>query len=220
MGYRGKVREREEARRLRAQGMTLLDIARHLGVAKSSVSVWVRDVAFTPRPRRNRNYGSRNRPPNKLQRRKQAEIARMNADGVIRIDTLSDHAFLAAGAALYAGEGSKRDGEVRFANTDASQVQFFLAWLRRFFVIDESKLRVRVYLHEGLDLEAAESFWSGVTGIPRSHFRAPYRAEADPTIRTTKHEMGCVYVGMASTRVHRAIMGLVRALLSSGAIPG
>ena len=46
MGYRGKLREREEARRLRAEGYTLLDIARQLGVSKSSVSVWVRDVEF------------------------------------------------------------------------------------------------------------------------------------------------------------------------------
>ncbi|MGZ6927725.1 MAG: hypothetical protein ACXVJF_13480 [Acidimicrobiia bacterium] len=37
-------------------------------------------------------------------------------------------------------------------------VRFFCAWLRRYFEIDESRLRVRVYLHEGLDLEAAHSF--------------------------------------------------------------
>jgi DNA-binding CsgD family transcriptional regulator len=48
MGYRGKLRERGEARRLRAQGHTLLEIARQLRVSKSSVSVWVRDVEFEP----------------------------------------------------------------------------------------------------------------------------------------------------------------------------
>ena len=46
---------------------------------------------------------------------------------------------------------------MNFANTDATMVAFFCAWLRRFFTIDESRLRVRVYLHEGLDLDAAES---------------------------------------------------------------
>jgi transcriptional regulator with XRE-family HTH domain len=51
VGYRGKVVEQERARELRALGWTLLDIARELGVAKSSVSLWVRDVAFEPRPR-------------------------------------------------------------------------------------------------------------------------------------------------------------------------
>jgi hypothetical protein len=40
---------RDEARRLREQGWSLRQIARHLGVALSSASVWTRDVAL-PRP--------------------------------------------------------------------------------------------------------------------------------------------------------------------------
>ena len=48
MGYRGKVEEQEKARVLRAQNRTLADIAQTLGVSKSSVSLWVRDVPFTP----------------------------------------------------------------------------------------------------------------------------------------------------------------------------
>lgn len=33
-------------------------------------------------------------------------------------------------------------------------------WLRRFFEIDESRLRVQLYLHQGLDLAEAVTFWS------------------------------------------------------------
>ena len=39
MGYRGKVRQQERARELRAQAWTLLEIANELGVSKSSVSL-------------------------------------------------------------------------------------------------------------------------------------------------------------------------------------
>ena len=66
MGYRGKVVERERARELRAESWALLDIAQELGVSKSSVSLWVRDVEFEPRPRRRT---ARRREPNALQRR-------------------------------------------------------------------------------------------------------------------------------------------------------
>ena len=99
-------------------------------------------------------------------------------------------------------------------------VRFFCSWLRRFFVVDEQRLRVRVYLHEGLDLDAAEAFWAQATRVPREQFRAPYRAKANPSIRLTKHENGCVYVGDSCSHTHREIMGLIRALLTSGAIPG
>ena len=75
---------------------------------------------------------------------------------------------------------------------------------------------MRVYLHEGLDLDAAQLHWSQVTGVPLSQFRTGYRAAADPTIRTAKHPYGCAYITYCCTRTHRAIMGLTDALLSSG----
>jgi hypothetical protein len=99
-------------------------------------------------------------------------------------------------------------------------IRFFCAWFRHFFEIDEARLRGRVYLHEGLDLEAATTHWSKVTGIPTDQFRKPYRAIADPTIRRNKHEFGCAYVDYSCSYTHRQVMGLVRALLSSDAIPG
>jgi len=215
VGYRGKVAEQEKARELRAQGRTLLDIARELGVCKSSVSLWVRDIPV--------DIGRRPsvaRRPHAQHTAKLIEIAECDRHGDEDIGVLSGEAFLAAGAALYAGVGGKRDGNVVFANTDPAMMAFFAAWLRRYFDIDESRLRVRVYLHDGLDLAAAETHWSSVTGVPRSQFRAPYRAKADPSLRRNKHEYGCAYLVYSCSHTHRKIMGLVRALLSSKAIPG
>ena len=215
MGYRGKLEEQDKARRLRAEGRTLADIASILSVSKSSVSLWVRDIPIEivrRAPVRHR--------PHPQHEAKLAQIATCDEQGIIRLSALSDPAFLAAGAALYAGEGSKGDGKVLFANTDPGMVRFFCLWLRRFFTIDESRLRARVYLHEGLSIEDAEQFWSDLICIPLTQFRAPYRATPDPSIRRTKHVHGCMYVYYCCSRTHREIMGLVRALLSSNAIPG
>ena len=77
MGYRGKVRERDEARRLRAQSKTLQQIADELKVSKSSVSLWVRDVPFTPSKRR---YGAHRRP-HPAQVRKLREIKECDEAG-------------------------------------------------------------------------------------------------------------------------------------------
>jgi hypothetical protein len=215
VGYRGKVEQQDKARVLRAEGRTLQEIADILGVSKSSVSLWCRDIEIEVR---RRVVGPRR--PHRQHLAKLAEIEECDALAVDRLGVLSDDAFLAAGVALYAGEGTKGDGSLVFANTDPAMVAFFCSWLRRFFDLDESRLRVRVYLHQGLDIEAAESFWSTVTGIPHAQFHSPYRAKADPTIRRNKHEHGCVYVRYYHSRTHREVMGLVRALLASGAIPG
>ena len=216
MGYRGKTEEQERARDLRAEAWTLQEIASELNVARSSVSLWVRDVEFEAKPR-NRSV-SRN--PSSLHLAKLAEIEEMNAWGAAQIGRLSDDAFLVAGTALYAGEGGKTQGAVSFANCDPDMIRVFCCWLRTFFVVDESRLRVRLYLHQGLDLDAAIAHWAGVTGIPASQFGKPYRAVPDPSIRRNKHEFGLARVDYCCSRTHRGVMGLVRALLSSEFLPG
>jgi hypothetical protein len=217
MGYRGKLAERQQARQLRRAGLPLAEIAARLGVSKSSVSLWVRDVAFEPLPRVTRG---RRREPNALQRRRQAEVERLLEEGRTRIGRLSEREFLVAGVALYAGEGSKRDGSVIFANSDPRMVVFFCSWLRHFFPIDESRLRVRLYLHQGLGMAGAGAFWSELTGIAASQFSKPYRAVPDPSIRHAKHVHGCVGVRYSCSATHRSIMGLVGALLGDAVIPG
>lgn len=159
MGYRGKLAEQERARELRARAWTLQEIATELGVAKSSVSLWARDVDFDPSARTNRNYGARRRRPHAQRDRKLAEIARLDSEGRERIGQLSRRDAFVAGVALYAGEGAKTDGCVSMANTDAGLLSFFCTWLREFFVVDEHRRRARIYLHEGLALAASTSYW-------------------------------------------------------------
>ncbi len=157
---------------------------------------------------------ARSSKPNKLRRAKLAQIEALRVEADVRLKELLDKEFLIAGLALYAAEGNKRDGEVAFANTNPQMIAFFCTWLRRFFDIDETRLRLRLYLHEGLDIDEANEFWSKLTRIPVTSFRKPYRAVADSTIRKTKHPLGCATVRYARSRTHREIMAMVDALLS------
>lgn len=217
MGYGGKVEERQRARELRAQAWTLADIASELGVAKSSVSLWVRDVAFEPRPR---NRGHPGHSPHPAHLAKLAEIERCRNEARATIGELSDREFLMFGLALYAGEGAKRDGELRLANTDARLIAVYAAWLRKFFRIDESRLRVKLYLHDDLDLETAIGFWSAVTGVPASQFRQPYRARADPSTRTRKHVHGCATLIYNCSLTHRRVIAMIGQITSTIVDPG
>jgi transcriptional regulator with XRE-family HTH domain len=226
MGYRGKVAAQSRARELRAQGWTYKEIVEELGVSRSSVSLWVRDVdldeeVHAARARANYLTGNADRSSNKLARARRAEIERLLDEGKVRIGRMTEQEFLVAGTALYAGEGAKTDGVVKFANSDPRMIAFFCAWLRHFFEPDERRLRLRLYLHQGLDLEVANAFWAALTSIPTSQFGKPYRAVPDPSIRRTKHVMGCATVCYSCATTHRRIMGLVGALLScQDAIPG
>ena len=156
----------------------------------------------------------RSRSPSKLHLEKLAQIEVLRAEAETRLSSISNREFLVAGVALYAAEGSKTDGDIVFANTDPRMILFFCCWLRRFFDVDESRLRLRLYLHQGQDIQRADEFWAELTGIPRTSFTKPYRAVADPSIRNSKHPLGCPAVRYSCSKTHREIMALIDALLS------
>lgn len=217
MGYGGKFVERERARELRAQSWTLQRIADELGVAKGSVSVWVRDVEFTPKPRNRGHSGQR---PHPLHLKKLAEIERCRVEAEAAYRALSGRERDLFVLGLYAGEGSKTGNHVSMANTNPSFLCSFVTWLREEFGVDESRLRARLYLHEGLDLGAAMDFWSEVLGIPISQFHRPYRAPADVSRRLAKHEFGCATVVYSCVSTHRRVMARLAAITSPFDLPG
>jgi predicted transcriptional regulator len=217
MGYGGKFVERERARELRARAWTLQEIADELSVAKSSVSAWVRDVEFTPAPRHRGHAGHK---PHPLHQRKLDDIERCRAEAAEMVGRLSERDLLMFALGLYAGEGSKTAGAVSMANTNATLLRVFVSWLRREFALDESRLRVKLYLHVGLDLAASTAYWSGALDIPVDQFRQPYRAENDPSRRRAKHVNGCATVMYSCTTTHRRVMARIEAVASPFHFPG
>jgi transcriptional regulator with XRE-family HTH domain len=217
MGSAGKFVERQRARELRARSWTLQEIADELGVAKGSVSVWVRDVDFTPKPR---NRGHSGQQPHPLHLKKVAEIERCRIEAEAAYRELTDEQLDAFALGLYAGEGAKTPGAVSMANTNPVLLRLFVDWLRRRFRVDEARLRARLYLHEGLDLDAATSFWSAAVSIPIDQFQRPYRAAADPTRRHAKHTNGCLTIVYHCSTTHRRVMAGVAAITSRFDLPG
>jgi hypothetical protein len=218
-GYRGKVAEQERARELRALGWTYQEICTELAVSRASVSLWVRDVEVPPdvwaaRVRANRSLAGRLRRGDQPGRREVA-IERYGAKGAELVGAMSERDLFIAGIALYAGEGSKTDGSVKVTNSDPRMIDLFLRWFRRFFEVDESRLRMYLYLHLGLDLEAAVAYWSELTQIPVTQFRKPYRAVPNPSIRRAKHPLGCPTVVYSHSTTHRVVMGMVRHVLTA-----
>ncbi len=209
VGYGGKLVERERARVLRRGGWTYPAIARELGVAVSTVSRWCRDVE-PPAGRR--------RAPHPWQADVGADERRASQDARALIGDLTDRDLLLYGIGLYHGEGAKSQG-VRMANTSPVVLLAFVAWLRRFFDIDEQRLRARLHLHAGHDLDAATHFWSDLLDIPPAAFQAPHRPDPRPG-QVGKHPAGCASVIYSSASLHRRVMALIEAVSSSIADPG
>jgi hypothetical protein len=210
-----KDAERAKARELREQGLNYKQIAAELGVSKSSVSLWVRDL---PRPehlsyeecrKRSadgvRRYWAAERPIREAGR----EAAR--AAAAAGIGQLNEREVLIAGAIAYWCEGSKnkpyrRDDRVAFMNSDPALVRFFLRFLEAAGV-SRDQLIFRVYIHEDADADVAQRHWLDVTEAQAAQFRCPALKRHNP--RTVRKNTGDDYHGCLRVEVRRS-SGLYR----------
>ena len=154
---------RAEARELRGQGLDYEEIAARLGVSKSSVSLWVRDLPIPARlsyeecRKRSvdgtRRYWEAERPV------REAARAAVREAAAAEIGPLTKREIIIAGAIAYWCEGAKskpyrRATMVNFINSDASVIRLFLAFLRLAGVTPRP-VALRVHIHETGDIEAA-----------------------------------------------------------------
>lgn len=195
---------RARARELRLKGLTYDAIRGELGVSKSSISLWVRDL---PKPEpgaareRTRN-AARQRWDREL-RRREAERRQVKRAAREEVGGLSDREVLLVGAALYWAEGSKdkayaRRERVELINSDPDLIRLFLRWLE-LLGVGRERWRCRVSIHETADLEGALRYWSQVSGVPREAFGKEVIKKHSP--RTVRRNVGEAYRGCFAVRV-------------------
>jgi transcriptional regulator with XRE-family HTH domain len=167
-----KVSERQEARRLRRdQGLSLKDIAHRLGVAKSSVSRWVRDIELTPEQRRrleeqNGMYARQLLAHAVWSEQHRARRRTAQSDG--RLAARRGDPFHAAACMLYWAEGGKGRNQVRLSTADPEVVRFFVRFLRRQFAVDDAEVRITCHLFADHveRREEIEEFWLRMLELP------------------------------------------------------
>jgi len=207
-----KTVEREQARVLRRdEGRSVKEIASVLGVARSTFSIWVRDIELTPEQHealrlRNPIYNGHragaaaNATLARARRRRYQEEGRRRAreaDG-----------FYAAGCMLYWAEGHKARNKVGFTNSDPDMMRFFLSFLRTYFRVPHDKIAVSCNVHVD-DVEtqqALERFWLEALGLPQSCLRKSIvnrRSKWSTKRRTNVLPYGTCRLTVGSTHMSR-----------------
>jgi hypothetical protein len=216
---------RAKARDLPEQGLDYEEIVAELGVSKSTVSLWVRDL---PRPPGLSYEECRKRSAEGVRRYWAAERPIREAEreaisaAAARIGQLSDREILIAGAIAYWCEGAKnkpyrRSDRVTFMNSDPALIMFFLRFLEAAGV-EREELVYRVQIHETADVEAAQRFWLDVTQAHPAQFRRPTLKRHNPkTVRknTGGDYHGCLRIDvLRSSTLYRQIEGWAAAAMA------
>jgi DNA-binding CsgD family transcriptional regulator len=218
---------RDQARELRAEGLNYKEIAARLGVSKSSVSLWVRDLPIPPRlsyeeNRRRSAEGTRQYWEQEREVRS-ARRADTRAAAGAEIGELTARELLIAGVVAYWCEGAKSKSyrrlyRVIFTNSDPGLIRLFLRFLDS-AGIPQTDLAFTVCIHESADVEAAEQFWLAVTGAESRQFSQPTLKRHRP--KTTRKNVGegyhgCLRIGIrSSSELLRKIEGWAEAIMTS-----
>jgi transcriptional regulator with XRE-family HTH domain len=215
-----KTQERERARQLRRdEGLPINEIARRLRVAKSSVSLWVRDIELTDEqharlralnPAYNRQLnGSRTiAERHRANRRRAQEHGRALARRAEPLHVL--------GCMLYWGEGGKRPPyRVCFSNTDPEMIRLFVAFLRAYFDISDGDIRIKCHLfadHVERQREI-ERYWLSVAGLPPGSLRKSVvnvYSRSSKRKRVNKLPNGTCQVILSRVHVVQSILGSIQ----------
>ncbi len=204
---------------MRRDGVSLNDIAHTLRVSKGSVSEWVRDIPLSFKAKE--FLAQKSLSSASIEKRRASRLANEFAKRKVitdlatrEIKKISDKELKYIGIALYWGEGGKtRRGSARVSNADPAVIQVMMAFFRRVCFVPEEKFRGYIHIHSHLQKEAAEKYWSDVSGIPRAQFFKTYSipSKAGSGKRDTL-PYGTFDIYVNDTKLFLTIMGWIKGL--------
>jgi hypothetical protein len=173
--------KKDEARKLRKKGYSIRNVERELGIPRSTLSGWFKDIELTDKQktrlkkRWERGLVKARKEAVKWHRAKKEkrhQIAKKEALKIFnQIDT-SDKKWLEITLAImYFGEGFKRDIETAIGNSDPMILKFFLSLLKEIYDYDIKTIYCQLNLRHDQNIEKEKKYWSRTLGLPKSNFR-------------------------------------------------
>lgn len=214
-----KPQEKAEARRLRSElGMPLREIAERLGVSKSSVSLWCRDVGLTPEQEaalQERNPTRNGQLLGMRVRRERCRLRRIEAQEHGRELARQGDPVHRGGCMLYWAEGSKRRNAVQIVNADADLLATFLRFLRACYSVPDRAVTfsVNCFLGNGLTLDEIQHWWLARLELPPSCVRRAVVNRPSSASKRLKGNVlphGTARLTVHSTDVIQSIYGAIQ----------
>lgn len=188
-------------------------IERELGVARSTVSLWVREIELSDRQRAEialRGASTRSKARSAYFRARRRLFQEEGRELARRGEPLH-----VAGCMLHWAEGSRHRNDVTFVNSDPAMIKLFASFLRHYFDPQEESLKLTCNLfsdHEARQREI-EDFWLATAALPRSRLA---RSTVNNYSRVSKRTRigrlpyGTCRLTLQSTRAVQHIYGAIQ----------
>jgi hypothetical protein len=175
-----KIKEEKiNAFEFRKKGKSYGEISRSLGINKSTLSGWFKDVDWSQDIKKQlvekSKEISRRRLVhlNDLKKKKwSAYYIKAEREAASEFEKIKEDRLFIAGMALYWGEGDKsfKNGIVRISNIDEKMLKLFNDFLQKTCKVEKEKIRAGILLYPDLDSEERLNFWSKSIRISKERF--------------------------------------------------
>lgn len=215
-----KQQKKQQALELRKAGYSYNLIRDKLGVSKSTLSLWLRNVPFVP----NQEVRGRvsegllkfvmSRHAVKLESFKQADVYAAE-----RLGDVSDRDLFMLGVGLYIGEGVKLQESTHFINSNPDVIRLAMRWFRESLLVPNEHFRVLLHIYPDIDEDDVKQYWAEVTNLPLSQFE---KTQVDRRQNKSLDNRGKLPYGTAHIKIracgnptfgvlfHRQIMGIIK----------
>ena len=221
---------KQQAIRLRKRGFSYSEILKQIPVAKSTLSLWLREVGLSMPQKQvmtaKRIAGQkRGAAARREQRLRLTKIIHKEAEDETTGLTLKELWYI--GIALYWAEGNKQktyrvSQRVAFSNSDGEMVSVFIRWLLKCVKVDINTIKCNLYVHQSHKERVPEmiKFWAAKTGFSADHFARVYYKKT-PSKKNYRKNTGSLYNGLlrvnitSSTSLNRRITGWIQGIVKN-----
>jgi len=220
-----KFKQKFKAVKLRKKGKSIGDIALKLGVSKSIVSKWCRNIALTKKQievihekMMVGSYKGRMKFLEKIRKTRKEETKRLMEEGIRKIGKIDKRDLLVAGVALYWAEGTKtlNAEQTSFSNSSPKMILWILRWFEEVFKVTKDRfiIQIRINKIHKSRVKEVENYWSKLTDIPLSQFTKTILIKTNnKKIYSNNNHYGTVRVSVRKgTQIRRKIIGLIEGL--------
>lgn len=214
------LREKVNVFKLRKNEKSYSEIYKATNISKSTLSDWLAEKDWSIKIKSKLTDESlKNNKQNivaaikVIKAKKKSRHSRFKKEALAQYLKFKNDPLFTFSLGLYWGEGDKKSGEsVAVTNTDPNMLRIISLFYRKYLNVDESKLRIALFLYKDINKDFAIDFWSQLLNVPRSQFIKIQILEsrAKRTKTKSKYEICCLY--FSNTEFHIKILEWIRLL--------
>lgn len=162
---------KNKAIKLRKEGYSYSQISSELSIAKSTLSLWLKDIKFIPTGVTIERKEESNRKSTEVKRvDKMKSIVDALNFAKSNVGKISKRDLFILGIGIYIGEGSKIGSFIRISNSDPRIIKLSIRWFKECFGLSNLNFKIRIHLYPDSNENEAIKFWMSSLELNKDAF--------------------------------------------------